>query len=247
MNNIIIRRFLDLDNTIIFSHRRQIGEKIPVEYYNDKEQSYMPVDAYRLLQESDTDSIIPLTSRTLAQYDRIHFFEDERILHYALLDNGGILLINGKEDIRWTAETMELIGADLTRMKILEEQFSKFGEIKLQDGIVYFLKLADIGDMPRVSKLAKENNLMLFNHMNKVYICSQKLSKGNAIKRFIERYGADYVISAGDTWVDVSMMEYSDYGVYANELKDVFTDDVNVRLVENDKIFIEAMKRRFKE
>ena len=238
----IIRRFIDLDNTIIFSYRHDIGEKVAVEYYQGRQQSYMPVDAFEILQTKDNDVLIPLTSRTLAQYERVRLFADGRIPQYALLDNGGILLINGKTDKEWTAETERMLGKDIEIMKSCQESFGRFGKIKLQDGLVYLLKLHDVSDMPYIEEIVYEKGLMIFRHMDKVYICSQKLTKGNAIKRFVEKYHSDYVISAGDSWVDVSMMEVSDAGVYSADLQDELGDNTNVILVENKYIFQELMK-----
>ena len=99
----------DLDNTIIFSHRHDIGDKIPVEKLNGKNQSYMTIAGYVSLQMKKRDEFIPLTTRRFDQYKRLSFFKDGRIPHYAMIDNGGVLLIDGNEDISWKTESLDLI------------------------------------------------------------------------------------------------------------------------------------------
>ena len=65
----------DLDNTLIYSYRHDIGnEKVLVETKEGKELSYMTKVSYELLKQvSQKKELIPLTTRSLEQYSRIDF------------------------------------------------------------------------------------------------------------------------------------------------------------------------------
>ena len=63
----------DLDNTIIYSYKHDIGmRKRNVEFYQGREISYITEETYRLLQQVKNEMlIVPTTTRTLEQYQRI--------------------------------------------------------------------------------------------------------------------------------------------------------------------------------
>ena len=87
----------DLDNTMIFSYKKNIGENnIAVEKKGEKEISFMTSYSHNKLEILDRDyNFIPLTTRSLEQYRRINFFKNKKI-KIVLLANGGILLENDK-------------------------------------------------------------------------------------------------------------------------------------------------------
>lgn len=99
---------LDLDNTLIYSCRHDIGEqRINVELYQGREISYMTAVSHRLLRQIKQEClIVPTTTRTKEQYDRIDLRAGA--FEYALICNGGLLLVNGKSDPAWYAASREL-------------------------------------------------------------------------------------------------------------------------------------------
>ena len=94
----------DMDNTIIYSYKRNIGEnKLNVELYNGREISFISEKTHDLLKKvSEKMTIIPTSTRTEEQYKRIDL--DIGIVPYALVCNGGVLLVNGKRDREWYLE-----------------------------------------------------------------------------------------------------------------------------------------------
>lgn len=87
----------DMDNTIIYSYKRNIGEnKLNVELYNGREISFISEKTHDLLKKvSEKMTIIPTSTRTEEQYKRIDL--DIGIVPYALVCNGGVLLVNGMD------------------------------------------------------------------------------------------------------------------------------------------------------
>ena len=64
----------DLDNTIIYSYKHDIGnDKINVEIYKEKQISFITRKTYSLLKKLNKDIlIVPTSTRTIEQYNRIN-------------------------------------------------------------------------------------------------------------------------------------------------------------------------------
>ncbi|MDE6024286.1 MAG: hypothetical protein K2G45_02430 [Lachnospiraceae bacterium] len=221
-------RFCDLDSTLIFSHRHEIGEKVVVEYLKDKEQSYMQANIYEIFR-SVGSRIVPLTSRTCSQYNRIIF---PIYPEYALIDNGGILLKNGEIDEAWREETIAITAEDISVMRLIEPQLEKYGKIKWQDDLVLFLKLVNSDDTCTVNKIVEEYNLLFFEHGAKKYICSRAMNKGMAIKRFKERFIVKKAYMAGDSLVDYATAPFVDALYLPKELMNKVPFHANVSYVD---------------
>lgn len=117
-----IRLFCDLDHTLIYSHRVPIGlNKIAVEYLNGKEQSFMTQGTYDFLCKQNCVHLIPVTTRSKKQYERISVFHRELCCKYALICNGGILLVDGIEDPEWYSETLSLISPESSELQAIKE------------------------------------------------------------------------------------------------------------------------------
>lgn len=139
----------DLDNTLIYSYKRDIGaDKVLVETKDGKELSFMTALSNRILREAaGRYCFVPSTTRSLEQYRRITFFPDFTP-EYALAANGGILLRNGTPDAEWYAESKRLCqDAERTLQKaeeILREDRAVSFEIRRVDGLFVFTKTDDL-------------------------------------------------------------------------------------------------------
>ena len=68
-----------------------------VEVYNGREISFMTEKAIALLRElSDEMMFVPVTTRTVEQYNRVSLFHDEIRPTYAITCNGGVVLKDGQ-------------------------------------------------------------------------------------------------------------------------------------------------------
>ena len=110
--------FSDLDRTLIFSHRVELpGEKLPVELLEGRVQSYMTRRTLAYLQEATWLRLIPVTMRSLEQYQRISVFQTLLPCRYALICNGGVLLADGEADPVWLRETRRLAAPELEELE----------------------------------------------------------------------------------------------------------------------------------
>lgn len=203
--------FIDLDGTLIFSHRHFHDGYEPIEVYKGKDISFIENRTYkRLVETIEHNEFVPVTSRTKEQYARINIFQQHKP-QYALLDNGGVLLINGDEDIEWTKDTHHILKDSAEGLADIENWASKYGAVKRQDAIILFVKPTD--DERRgeiINGLNQYLDFCWFEHGNKLYICSKQLTKGASVERFKKKHGVDRCIGAGDSEVDFSMLDYVD-------------------------------------
>ena len=213
-------RFCDLDGTLIHSHRIEMENGVLVERYKEKPLSYMDNKVYERLQNVPKESFIPVTSRTIEQYQRISLYRDGGIPEYALLDNGGVLLVNEEEDIQWRQEMKQYMSAELAMYNDIIAEAGVFGETKLQDDLVIFIKPYTEEKRRLLEEfIQKCDGIQTFQHRNKVYVCSGRLTKGYAIKKFMNKYGISDSVVAGDSEIDLTMLEYGSFGFFPFELK----------------------------
>lgn len=96
----------DLDRTLIYSRRFFDSATLPaqcVEIYRDDPISYMTPRAVELLRQLSTQHlVVPVTTRTIAQYARVTLPGSP--YRYAITSNGGTILVGGSPDVAWADE-----------------------------------------------------------------------------------------------------------------------------------------------
>ena len=213
----------DLDNTMIYSHKHDIGEeKLCVEIYNNREISFITENTQKLLNEVRRRMlVVPVTTRTMEQYNRINLGVGE--FEYALTCNGGILLRNGKSDENWYSESLNMVKDSSSEMKraieILKRDENVSFEIRFISDLFVFTK----SDMPyeTIKRLSAEldvEKVDVFDNGSKVYVVPKELNKGNAVKRLKRLIEHSVIIAAGDSNFDISMLKAADYVIYPEEL-----------------------------
>lgn len=209
----------DLDNTLIYSYRHDIGnEKVLVETKEGKELSYMTKVSYELLKQvSQEKELVPLTTRSLEQYSRIDFGSQVKI-RYALVANGGILLENNKINEEWFKETKKIVGyadEELEKgIEILKKDENICFEIRKVDGLSVFTKSDNVEEtIKRLKDVLNLDIVYVDYNGSKVYIFPEKLDKGSSLKRFRNYMGGkDSFVAAGDSDFDIPMLLAADYG-----------------------------------
>lgn len=211
--------FSDLDGTLIFSAKHKRPDDVVVEFKNGEEITCItPRQAELLPLLSDT--IIPLTSRSVEQYTRIHI--DGFSPRYALCSNGAILLVNGVPDKDWLAQSQALYsqaGGEIEHFRrLLENDESRSFEIRLVDGLFLFTK--SISPEKTLERLGDGKLCDCFATGQKVYVVPKSLGKGEAVKRFAERFSnADKtIICAGDSLMDVTMLNCGEIAIFTENI-----------------------------
>lgn len=214
---------LDLDNTLIYSYKHDIGaDKRCVEIYQGREVSFITEKSYNLLKNiKDKVILVPTTTRTIEQYGRVDLGIGK--IEYALVCNGGVLLVNGEEDGEWYCESLKLVECCRSELekaqKILENDAHRNFEVRDIRRLFLFTKSEAPAESAQclVDALDMEKVDVMCNGV-KVYVVPKNLSKGIALKRFRERVRGHKVAAAGDSEFDISMLSEADVALAPAEL-----------------------------
>lgn len=229
----------DLDNTLIYSKKHDIGrDKQCVEIYKGEEFCFMTSRSLEMLERINEKILfVPTTTRSAEQYGRINF--GKIVPKYALVCNGGVLIAEGKEDESWYRESLMLIAdcvQELDRArKILQADRRRSFEVRFIRELFVFTK----SDEPEATMMdLKENidteRLDIHRHGSKVYAVPKALGKGAAVLRLKERLGADSIICAGDSDFDISMLMAAELSFSPEDIK---IDKARHISVPKDRIF----------
>lgn len=208
----------DLDNTLIYSYKHDIGaEKICVEYYNGKPLSFMRpewVDALKRIQERVL--FVPTTTRTVEQYQRISMGINTP--EYALVCNGGILLKAGERDRSWYEQSLRLVSDTAAEMehamRMLAADEALSMEVRFIERLFLFTKSNEPDrSIARLRAALEKSRVNVYSNGNKVYVVPEKLSKGEGVMRLKAMLGAELVLAAGDSEFDKPMLLAADLGM----------------------------------
>ena len=208
--------FSDLDRTLIFSHRVELpGEKLPVELLEGRVQSYMTRRTLAYLQEATWLRLIPVTMRSLEQYQRISVFQTLLPCRYALICNGGVLLADGEADPVWLRETRRLAAPELEELERAVTVFRSLTDaVRTPMDLMAYALCSDPEKVVETLRGAVDGSLLAVRaDKGKVYCLPRSIHKGAALRRFRERFAVDTAIAAGDSVFDIPMLNAADFAI----------------------------------
>lgn len=214
----------DLDSTLIYGTRYRIPGRVCVEVLGERRLSFMSPLSYRLLQQVMNAGIplIPVTSRKIPSYRRV-----ERTIGYpefALLSHGGLLLRNGAVEEDWYQESLALAEDSYVDLKLAEEYLhcrdDLLREVSYEHGLFIRAKCSNPEDAAEDLR-----NMLAISAVN-VFVLGQwvdvvpaSLNKGGSVKRLRKLFSGYTVIAAGDSEMDIPMLEEADIGLAPISLK----------------------------
>ncbi len=203
--------FCDLDNTLIYSHRRLLDpQRVGVERYQGEMISYMTPKSQALLaQVCERVLFVPTTARTPVQYARVTLGETPP--DFALVCNGGLLLREGQVDEAWYAQTRALIAhaeAELSRaVALLEEDPDRSFEVRFLHELFLFSKSAEpLKTEERLRAQLDPELVSVFSQGVKIYVIPKQMTKAGAATRLAALLGARDYFAAGDSTMDAGML-----------------------------------------
>lgn len=218
----------DLDRTLIYS-KKAMGEAfgstevIPVELYQGEHISFMSPETARLLVElSKTALFVPVTTRTIEQYERIFYIRETFKPKYAVTSNGGNVLIDGVPDPGWQRHVAQA----LTRSENAEKVIEAFDRIASPDWVksyrhsdnLFYSIILERENMPLdiVEDFRKELADMRWNlsvQGRKMYLVPDGVSKGDGLLHVKALAGASRIAASGDSLLDESLLKAADYAI----------------------------------
>lgn len=219
----------DLDQTLIYSQpaerAEQLGDRILIaELIDGKVRSYMSRATYDRLQALMSELIfMPVTTRTIAQYERIHLISQIMKPQYAVTSNGGNILIDGNVDTEWR----DLVKNGVRETSVpVEDALLVMNEVLGQDWVVsssycdelFFSHIVERDRMPvqEIADLSAQLQAMGWRTSvqgRKVYIVPQAVSKGGAVAHLKQMIGGRKVIASGDSLLDQSLLDMADFAI----------------------------------
>lgn len=219
----------DLDQTLIYS-RRSIGVPegseglVPVEWIDGKLSAYMSESALQELQLiSRQITFVPVTTRTVEQYQRIRIFQQEFIPAYAITSNGGNILIDGQVEASWN----ERIRAQLSKNAAAPDEVMRLFKPVMSDEWViggrlcdelFFAYVIQRDNMPleavmdtigQLDSLGWEASIQ----GRKLYLVPSAVNKHNAVEHIRQLVGAEAVLASGDSLLDRCLLDGADYAI----------------------------------
>jgi len=239
----------DLDNTIIYSYKHDIGnEKMNVELYKEREISFISNHTFELLKKVKEEFlVIPTSTRTIEQYERINL--KIGTFKYALVCNGSVLLVDGKKDKDWYEESLRLAKPSNLEVKkaleYLENDKRRTFELRHIEDLFVFTKCDEAETVVNELRKYLDKNLVnVFNNKEKVYVLPTSLSKGKAIERLRKYLKAEFIIAAGDSEFDISMVEAADVGLVPYGFKSEFNIKSDICEMGKEGLFSEQLLRK---
>ena len=222
--------FLDIDNTLIYSHRHSINTpKRAAEFLNGKEQSFITEKTYTYLSARKDIRIIPVTTRTLSQFGRIEALLSELGCTISLVCNGAILLDNGAVDTRWMDESLKLSENERKELPLATRWLqNRCGMEKIHtasDLFVYSATDNPVSAACELSQIVDSQKVDVLCDSRKVYCIPKSLNKGTALRRFSQKYCVDTFVAAGDSEFDIPMLNQADIAIIPRELQNFVTSE----------------------
>lgn len=229
----------DLDRTLIYSRKLIEDKDINIELverYEGKELSFMRIIAIeKLLKIKERILFIPVTTRTIEQYKRIFIMEEKIKPAYAVVSNGGNIIINQKVDMEWRNIIEEKLSTverhDIVKEKFLESFFNTqwIKKFILRDNLFYSVHFEDkanvnLSQLEEFEKWSKEKGWSISLQSKKLYLVPEPVNKWDAVAYIKKKEGINKVIAAGDSYLDYPILINSEHSICPShgELKELF-------------------------
>ncbi|MFJ7953779.1 HAD family hydrolase [Lysinibacillus sp. NPDC096418] len=217
----------DLDRTLIYSKRMMDSfppatSPVIAERLDGEAMSMMTEATTKLLHQVHEQTLfVPVTTRALHQYERIHLIKDLSPT-FAITSNGGTILEKGRPSEKWTKvlrkriEDSAIPEADMLRRFDAMKSDAWLQRTFYVDDLfyVYYVDL-EIISLEEVQAMIQEFDALGWHVLlqgRKLYFLPKVLTKEAAIAYMKEHCTYDVHVAAGDSIMDYGMLATADIG-----------------------------------
>lgn len=219
----------DLDQTLIYSQPEdraaELGNRIVIaELIDGKVRSYMSASSFQRLKELMAElTFIPVTTRTLHQYFRIHVMSQILKPAYAVTSNGGNIVINGQPDLDWQASILSRVKQSSSHV---DEVRRLMDQVLHPDWVIsssycddlFFSHIVQRDKIPQleVRQMIGELQRMGWNTSiqgRKIYVVPAAVNKRDAVAHLKMMLGNDKIVASGDSLLDQILLDFADYAI----------------------------------
>jgi len=221
----------DLDRTLIYSKAAsRLGlapgdpdpELVCVEEYEGAPLSFVTPRAATLLAGlAERTTFVPTTTRTREQYGRIRL--PGPAPEYAICANGGHLLVRGESDQDWYASVRKELAAHAAPLPEVVAHLEVVArpewtlKLRVAEDLFTYL-VVERAELPaeftpELTAWAAERGYGVSLQGRKLYLVPDALTKGAAVREVTRRSGAELVLAAGDSLLDIELLRAAHAGV----------------------------------
>ncbi len=211
----------DLDNTLLRSHRRRQEGDICVEWLEGREQSFLSAAACHLLRRAVRETFFaPITTRSVEQYRRIQWPEGCAPAMAAAV-NGAVLIEDGVVNEAWREKSLGAVRPyqeELKRISLLLSGQGGFRVCRMVEETYLFASFEnEAAAAARAEKYRGTTRLTVLSSGRKLYFFPPEINKGLAVLRLKEQLGAVRAASAGDSVIDLPMLNAAQLAIVPDE------------------------------
>jgi hydroxymethylpyrimidine pyrophosphatase-like HAD family hydrolase len=215
--------FLDIDGTLVFPERDFIGAGKAyrcVDRTVDRQVGFASVRLIELLGELETQGIqvVPTTARSAAQLNRMQLFANANAI--AILGAGATVIVDGVIDASWHQLRSERTQSSAPVSDVareIERTLDGSARIDLREGALLVLKYStpDLGErqLETIRDALGPLGWHACSDGRRLYLLPDGLSKLAAAEFVAESRGVGWWAAAGDSSLDVGLLERANYGV----------------------------------
>lgn len=245
----------DLDQTLIFSKRRlehlPEEERVVIEYKDGEPLSYMSRRSQELLKQVSTKcTFIPITTRIMDQYKRIDLGVFKERVPYAIISNGGRVLIDGVDDPFWRDHISTGLKEECLTLKDVHKYFIErysgdwVKSIRIAEELFIYCivdpERTPLLDLNEFKHWLNSNNWDLSIQGRKIYFIPRVLQKSKALKYLGNKIGKKLFAGAGDSFLDLSFLKIVKYPIIPRhgELINKYSHLLgNINITKDDGIY----------
>lgn len=220
--------FSDIDDTLIQTKRKTDFSKktVVASYDKDGNESSFFYEGTKVFIDTIIESgisFIPTTARNLSSYQRTVFYKNKKI-KYAILNFGGLILVNNKVDQEWEAYISQQYKNTFSIKTIFDALKELLKESSIQLKIIdnYYISIYNKNDLDNIEVLknlkstlhtflSKYTEYYLYENGNSFGILPNFLNKQFAVEYLINKESPILSIGAGDNISDLDFMRLTDF------------------------------------